>query len=232
MQHIDVQHFLDLDLPFFEPKNIRRGGWSGVSRVVCAGQAYFVKRQVNHSYREPRRLFQRTPTLRREFRNILRLQSINIITPQVVLYAEQAQNAVLVTRELTGYVDLEKFLAETSDAATRESVLSNMTGILLNMHQNNFLHGCLYGKHIMVDSSQPSNIATIDLEKLRFSLGKQRNACKDISQLLRHTEGLTKNERDLIITTYEQHFSGITRFLYQRLNDKENRHIRVSAKPD
>ena len=179
---------------------------------------------MNHSYREPRRFFLRTPTLRRELRNILRLKNINITTPEIILYAEQHQNALLVTHELTGYIDLEQFLARTTDAATRQSMLSKLAKTLLNMHGNNFLHGCLYGKHIMVDVNKPSNIATIDLEKLRFSIGKQRNACKDISQLLRHTKGLQENERALIIAAYEQQFAGITRQLNQRLSEKESRH--------
>lgn len=222
MQHINLQHFLDLDLPFFEPKNIRRGGWSGISRVECAGLAYFVKRQVNHSYREPRRFLLRTPTLRREYINILRLQNINIGTPEIVLYAETGQDAMLVTRELAGYIDLDNFLAITTDTAARETMFSTLVNTLLKMHEGNFLHGCLYGKHIMVDASEPANIATIDLEKMRFSIGRRRSACKDISQLLRHTTGIKDSERDLIVAAYERRFAGFTVLLNQRTDKKLN----------
>ena len=222
MQQINLQHFLDLDLPFFEPKNLRRGGWSGISRVECAGQVYFVKRQVNYLHREPQRFFLLTPTLRREYRNILRLQNINIGTPEIVLYAEGGRNAMLVTRELKGYITLENFLAKTTGTVARERMFSTLTKTLLKMHEDNFLHGCLYAKHIMVDANEPANIAPIDLEKLRFSIGRRRNACKDISQLLRHTDGIQDSERDLIIATYEQRFAGITGLISQRLHKKVN----------
>ena len=223
MQTINLQHFLDLDLPFFEPKNNRRGGWSGVSRVECAGQVYFVKRQVNHSYREPQRFFLRTPTLRREYRNIRRLHNIGIGTPKIVIYAEAGATAMLVTRDLAGYIDLDNFLAKTTNVAARETMFSSLLKILLRMHQVSILHGCLYGKHIMVDTNNPTNIATIDLEKMRFSIGRRRNACKDISQLLRHTSGIKDSERDVIIAAYERRFTGFAGLLNQRLDRKTNR---------
>ena len=79
----EVDRILNLNLPAFEPINQRRGGWSGVAMVTCAGRKYFIKRQKNHSYREPRRVFRRTPTLRREYRNTLRLQALRIPTTEI-----------------------------------------------------------------------------------------------------------------------------------------------------
>ncbi len=127
---------------------------------------------------------------------------------------------MLVTRELKGYITLENFLAKTTGTVAREKMFSTLTKTLLKMHEDNFLHGCLYGKHVMVDANEPANIATIDLEKLRFSIGRRRNACKDISQLLRHTDGIEDSERDLIIAAYEQRFAGITGLISQRLHKK------------
>jgi tRNA A-37 threonylcarbamoyl transferase component Bud32 len=219
MQQIKLDHFLDLDLPFFEPRNERRGGWSGVSRVQWSGQAYFIKRQVNHAYREPRRFFMRTPTLRREYRNTIRLSKINIQTPEIVIYSEDGPNAMLITRELSGYIDLDAYLP-TATTEQRTEMLASLLEITSRMHQNAYRHGCLYGKHIMVNCDNPSDIAVIDLEKMKYSPWKRSNAVRDICQLIRHTDSWSDGEIESIRTSYEKRFSGFTDELGKRMEHK------------
>ena len=48
----------NLKAPWYEPLNVRRGGWSGVSRINCklpGGDevGVFIKRQSNHRTRHP-----------------------------------------------------------------------------------------------------------------------------------------------------------------------------------
>ncbi len=223
MDYVDLQYFLNLELPFFEPKNIRRGGWSGVSRVETTGDhVYFVKRQVNHSYREPRRLFLKTPTLRREFHNFKRVQTAGLITPLIALYAEAKGDAMMAMEALTGYVDLSTYLNGDATDADRNTLFAHLIPSLISLHQHRYLHGCLYGKHIMVFCADPARIAFIDLEKLRWKPLRKRNAQRDIAQLLRHTEGLRDEETEQIIAAYESVYPGFRQGLKKRLHHKRS----------
>jgi tRNA A-37 threonylcarbamoyl transferase component Bud32 len=220
VNYLDLQHFIDLELDPFEPINVRRGGWSGVSRVEWAGEAYFIKRQVNHGYRDPKRFFLSTPTLRREYRNFQRLEKIGIKTPEIVIYAEQGSNAMMVTKELDGFIDLDTYLKRVSSPGDRLKTFTRLTEILLEIHDHHLHHGCLYGKHVMVHVEDPENLAMIDLEKMKFYPRRRFIACKDISQLTRQTTGMLEDERDLIVAAYEKRFPGFTRDLTKRLNHK------------
>jgi tRNA A-37 threonylcarbamoyl transferase component Bud32 len=220
VNYLDLQHFIDLELDPFEPINVRRGGWSGVSRVEWAGEAYFIKRQVKHGYRDPKRFFLSTPTLRREYRNFLRLEKIGIKTPEIVVYAEQGSNAMMVTKELDGFIDLDTYLERVSSTGDRLKTFTRLTEILLKIHDHQLHHGCLYGKHVMVHVEDPENLAMIDLEKMKFYPRRRFIACKDISQLTRQTTGMLEDEKDLIVAAYEKRFPGFTRDLTKRLNHK------------
>ncbi len=220
MHHIDLQYFLDLDLPFYEPRNERRGGWSGVSRVHCAGQTVFIKRQVNHTCRDIRAAFFRIPTLRREFRNYGRLARIGIETPELLLYAEAKSSAMMVVSELRDYRDLDSTLTGTPDPDRRQSILSALLAVMLTLHDAGYRHGSLYGKHIMVRSGSTPRIALIDLEKLRYSFNRKAGVVRDISQLLRHTTSLTDEEREGIIACYEARFPGFRKSLERRSRKK------------
>ncbi|MFP6807024.1 MAG: lipopolysaccharide kinase InaA family protein [Pseudomonadales bacterium] len=224
MQHINLQHFLDLELEYFEPVNIRRGGWSGVARVEFADQAYFIKRQVNHTYRNPSRFFLKSPTLRREYNNFLKLKNLSIGTPEIILYAEDGADAMMVTRELTGFIDLNTYLSRVTATEPRRQVFTCLTEIILRIHSNNLHHGCLYGKHVMVDEAKPTNIALIDLEKMKFAPRKRYNACKDVSQLIRQTQGMFDSERNQILSAYESKFPGFRTDLEKDLKKKSYRH--------
>ncbi len=231
MDYVDLQHFLNLDLPYFEPVNIRRGGWSGVARTEWANEVYFIKRQVNHSYRDLFRLFRKTPTLRREYRNFLRLSRIGIRTPEIVLYSDKGGDAMMVTRELTGYVDLVEFLKDNPDAERRTLAITALVGATLNLHAHSLHHGCLYGKHIMINIADPGKIAMIDLEKLKYSPRKKHNACKDISQLIRQTQGLSPSDRGIILGAYEAVFPEFLQTLNLDLKKKNFPPITSHASP-
>lgn len=220
MQRIDVNYLFELELPFLEPPNQRRGGWSGVSMIECAGQKLFVKRQRNHTYREARRFYRSTPTLRREYRNILRLQKLGLVAPTVVLYGERGRDGVLVTSALEGYVDLVSWLSSTGDEEARLEFFRELTSQLVRMHQARFHHGSLYGRHIMVRPDNPGEIAYLDLESLRRTLRGRHNASKDIGQLFRHTQGMHEAEKAIIVDAYEKAYPGFKTQLATRMTKR------------
>lgn len=221
MQYINFHHLIDLDIPFLEPINERRGGWSGISMFEWAGQGYFVKRQKKHVYREVHRLFMRIPTLRREFRNIQRLKRIGIRVPEVVLYAENGLDSLLVIKALTGFEDLNDYLRKISDKLLRQQLFRNLASKLLKMHMSHMHYGSLYGKHVMVNIEDPSDIALIDLESLRYTLRREHNAAKDLSQLFRHTQGITNDEWTLVIEAYEKKFKNFGKRLAIQIETKQ-----------
>ncbi|HAK51186.1 MAG TPA: hypothetical protein DCM54_04685 [Gammaproteobacteria bacterium] len=212
-----VDPVLNLDLPPFEPVNRRRGGWSGVAMVTCANKSYFIKRQKNHSYRELRRGFRRTPTLRREYRNTLRLQALGIPTPEIVRYQETNTSGFLITRQLNGFQNLENYLLAVEQSFQRNHTMAVVAQTLLRMHLGGLHHGCLYGKHVMVKPGVQPQVALIDLETLRFTVRKVHNAAKDISQLVRHTAGFSENDVQIISPLYEMHLPGFTELLGEQL---------------
>lgn len=217
---------MSLDLPWFEPKNEHRGGWSGVSRISLPvsnrTETFFVKRQANFAYRDPRRLLLKAPTLRREYRGILLLNRLGISTPEVVFYAEDKRlRSVLVTRELTGYRNLSDFLAGDSDPDLRSRVIDEMIRVLLKLHLASVCHGGLYGKHIMVSTeTSPPKIALIDLEKVKRSLPQRRGIYRDISQLLRRTAGLTESEKNRLFSAYNKEFPAFSKKLNEIISKK------------
>ena len=217
----EVDRILNLDLPAFEPINRRRGGWSGVAMVTCAGCKYFVKRQKNHSYREPRRVFRRTPTLRREYRNTLRLQALRIPTPEIVQYRESDTSGFLITRQLHGFKNLEDYLISVKNNFERTHTMTVVAQMLLTMHAAGLHHGCLYGKHVMVKPGVQPQAALIDLETLRFTIRKLHNAAKDISQLVRHTAGFSTSDAKIVSSTYETYFLGFATLLAEHLSNLE-----------
>ena len=189
--------------------------------VTCAGRKYFIKRQKNHSYREPSQGFRRTPTLRREYRNTLRLKTLAISTPEIVQYREADSSGFLITRQLHGFKNLEDYLLSVKDHFERIHTMTAVAQTLLRMHAEGFHHGCLYGKHVMVKPGVQPQVALIDLETLRFTLRKLHNAAKDISQLVRHTAGFSKSDAQTISSTYETHFPGFTTLLAKHLANLE-----------
>lgn len=82
----------NLEVPWFEPPNRRRGGWSGVARCEledAAGQrrGVFLKRQENHKTFSWRHPFKGIPTFLREFRLIRRYRAGGVPTLDPVYFA-------------------------------------------------------------------------------------------------------------------------------------------------
>lgn len=193
-----------------EPNN-RRGGFSGVQRVVLpeSGECYYVKRQRNHLFRSVRYPRGR-PTLLREWRSMRLCQKIGVPTATVEFFDmrrdKEGWDAILVTRDLRGYVSLDRAYAEDLwSAEQRAEALRAVAGTLLTLHRARRKHGHLYPKEVFVnfDGPRPA-VAIVDWELSRYCLTAARAARPDVRRMLKSLvgSGMTQDELSLFIAEY------------------------------
>jgi hypothetical protein len=211
----------DLDASRVEPPNERRKGISGVVTFELkvgdgSVQRIFIKRQENHNTRTLKHPLRGVPTFFREFNYVQKLQHEGVPVIEVLYYGQALlrgnQQAILVSRALEGYVSLEKWFAhyeERNDPIRVRSVLQAVVNAIKSMHQKRVRHGSLHGKHVLV--RPPANgytvgsvvdVCLIDLEKARRPMFHNRMIEKDLSQLLRYTKGITREEFHTLVDLY------------------------------
>lgn len=184
-----------------EPANVRRNGESGVERLEghALGTLY-IKRQRNHLFRSLRYPFG-LPTIMREKFATAALGTLGITTPEIVFAEARKEGgdwrAILVTKELTGYIDLETWYRrggrERLGESQHQQLLVNVGKMLAAMHKKNWQHTCLYPKHIFLtagDASTAPQLALLDLEKARKKWLPGHAARRDLDQLYRHSRNL------------------------------------------
>ena len=91
---LDIEAATKRDFNWFEAPNKRRGGWSGVTRIVLnpdapqsEQQAVFLKIQQNHFYRAANTLLKKKLTFEREFEVLQKLSLCTNNIPELVLFA-------------------------------------------------------------------------------------------------------------------------------------------------
>ncbi len=184
-----------------EPANMRRDGESGVERLLLPelGMVY-IKRQRNHLFRSPRYPLG-LPTVMREKFAITALRKLGLATPEIVFAAARKTHgswqAVLVTKALEGYVDLETWYSRGGKQRLgyeqHQQLLKKLGRTLGVMHRAQWQHTCLYPKHIFLtagDAKTLPDIALLDLEKARRKLLPGHAARRDLDQLYRHSRKL------------------------------------------
>ncbi|MBJ2268323.1 InaA protein [Pseudomonas sp. MF6772] len=184
-----------------EEPNRRRGGESGVQRVIGTnGRLLYSKRQTGHTYRSWLHPFGR-PTVLRERDALRGLRLLDVGVPELVFCGarrdpDQQWKALLVTAALDGFVDIDSWYAAGGRAQcgelVHERLLAELAQTLARMHKGRWQHGCLYSKHIFVRVSGAAEGATVevallDLEKSRQRLTARRAADHDMQQLRRHS---------------------------------------------
>ncbi|MFP0193752.1 MULTISPECIES: lipopolysaccharide kinase InaA family protein [Pseudomonas] len=184
-----------------EEPNVRRGGESGVQRVVGRdGQLLYAKRQTGHIYRSWLHPFGR-PTVLRELDALTGVSRLGVRVPEIVFCGAQPDprhkwRALLVTKSLDGFQELEQWEAGGGRArhgeAVYERVLKDLAENLARMHKGRWQHSCIYIKHVFVSvtgegESAKVEVALIDLEKCRQRLTAYRAAAHDMKQLRRHS---------------------------------------------
>ena len=184
-----------------EEPNVRRGGESGVQRVMGSdGQLLYVKRQTGHIHRSWQHPFGR-PTVLRESAALNGVAALGVRVPHIVFCGAQRDpvhkwRALLVTRSLDGFEEIDRWYAgggrERHGDAINDRVLKELAENLARMHKGRWQHGCLYDKHVFVGvtgegETAKVEVALIDLEKSRQRLTAHSAAAHDMKQLRRHS---------------------------------------------
>jgi len=207
-----------------EPNN-RRGGFSGVQRVVLpqSGECYYVKRQRNHLFRSVRYPTGR-PTLLREWQSMRFCQSIGVPTAPLVFFdmqkGKEGWESILVTRDLQGYVSLDRVYKEKLwSCQQRAEALRAVAAALISLHRAHRKHGHLYPKEVFVKlSGERPAVAIVDWELSRSRLTAARAAQPDVRRLLKSllSVGMTQEELRLFFDAYRA--SGINLPAIPQLN--------------
>lgn len=211
----------NLDASWVEPPNKRRKGISGVLTYELkigdgSVQRIFIKRQENHNTRTLRHPIRGVSTFYREYNYVQKLLHAGVPVIEVLYYGQALtrsnQKAILVSRALEGYVSLEQWFAlyeERKDPIKVRSVLQAVVNAIRPMHQKGVRHGSLYGKHVFVrppvdgDTAGPAvEVCLLDLEKARRPMFHNQMIEKDLSQLIRHTKGMTQEEIRILVELY------------------------------
>ena len=200
-----------LDIGWFEAPNERRGGWSGVSRCEMelpdgGSTGVFVKRQQDHVYRSLRHPARGMLTFAREFHNLQHYRSLDIPTLEPLYCAVRKMDghrrAILMTRELSGYVSLAD---EFPAMPQRRELIRLLAAAAARLHRHHLQHNCFYPKHVFVGEVDGSlDIRIIDLEKTKWRLRKTRASLRDLDTLNRHSPGWSRTDRLRFLLAYYQ----------------------------
>ena len=227
----DFEALWNAKIDWFEEPNERRGGWSGVGRLVLktgdGGDIHvFVKKQQNHGRHTIRHPVQGEPTFRREFRSLQFLYEHQFAAPNVVYYGEdkQTKRAILITLALSAYQPLDEFWeAQVTawDASRKTEFLQVLAANIRRLHDLGMVHRALYPKHIFVHTVQPSQYAVIDLEKARLSGFGWYRTYFDLAALFRHATWWNKDDRLVFFKAYcvksSQQLSCWQQWLFKRI---------------
>jgi hypothetical protein len=208
-----------------EEPNDRRGGYSGVQRIIQQGQLLYAKKQTGHTYRSLLHPWGR-PTVLRERDALLNALKAGVSVPEIVYCAAErgteGWRAMLVTKALEGFQPLDDWYAsnprEQCDPTLHQQLLQQIAQSLANLHNARRQHGCMYAKHIFVriqtaDANPSCTIALLDLEKSRRRLTRKQAALHDMLQLRRHSTWDQADWKSLI-GHYQQAMGRTFRTLY------------------
>ncbi len=213
--------WLALPGEWVEEPNVRRGGESGVKRVISStGKLLYRKQQVGHIYR-PLLHPLGYPTAMRERKVLLACAALKVIVPTLV-YAECRKvdgvwQALLVTEALEGFSSLEECYARGDEQlwgeALHQRVLQEVGACLARFNLGRWQHGCLRMKHVFVRvQGDKVEIALLDLEKSRQRWRAKSAAVHDIQQLKRHSSWNAAQWQAFIYgyeTTFGSSFKGM-----------------------
>lgn len=181
-----------------EEPNSRRGGFSGMQRIVAtSGETLYRKYQVNHCYRDVHHPGG-APTVLREQRALLAFSALGICVPTIVYCGARRKStsgqweAVLVTEELPGFDSIENYYDRGDCRRWTESLrtqaFQKIGDMLARLHQGCWQHGSLYPKHIFLrvnELEEQVDVALLDLEKSRPRFTVKQAASHDMRQFRR-----------------------------------------------
>lgn len=197
---------------WFEPKNIRRNGWSGVITKKIGNQILFIKKQKNHFCHDLYNPIRGIPTFKREFNNIRKFNALNIKTPELIYFGEQQDMAVLVTKKISSnFVSLESFLK--AKGSFNNNILKSLANHFYILHSNNMQHTHPAPKHIFI--SKKNEILFIDLEKAKKRLFRFMASSRDIYCFIKCSIDYLKPEeiKFFLKCYFKKHDKGLFEFL-------------------
>ena len=219
---LDIESVSKREFDWFEAPNRRRGGWSGVTRLVLNPeaapedqQAVFLKIQQNHFYRAASTCFTKKLTFEREFEVLQQLKQATDTIPELALFATwqvgSDVGAILVTRALDDWYPLNDWLhghkgLTAPDEATFKKALKAIAQSAREINDAGWVHLCFSGKHLFVRPTTDGNFEScvIDMEKSRKHLRSNYRTRKDCSHFMRHTPGITDAQKLSFLQAYFQ----------------------------
>ncbi len=226
-----------LEAPWFEEPNIRRGGWSGVVKHDLTDKAggintVFIKRQSNHISKTWRHPLSGIPTFQKEFNNLHRFYRFDIPTMDLVYFGSRVHHddkqAILVTKALTGYVSLDNVMP-VDDAGFiqnkrhRRQLIQQTARVLQRMHRYRIQHNSLYPKHIFVKPTEIGwDVRLIDLEKAKRKFSQKTATLRDIATFRRHTLDWSTRDHIVFFQAYvgEKQLSKASKELWYDIQDR------------
>jgi hypothetical protein len=189
----------------------RRGkGFSSVSRLTLdrpdGGTAtVYVKRQENYRFRSLIFPIVKVASLEREMRNLKRFNKRALPVAEPVFFAERRAagnlRAILIVADLDGYLDLNYWLeilhgAKRKSFKKKDRLIKALADVLRRMHQNGFLHGAMFGKHVFIKGNDDFSVIDVRLIDLEFARRHPNRMLKDLSRLYMRT--IHRNTHDCI----------------------------------
>jgi hypothetical protein len=215
----DFEAVWALDIGWFEEPNERRGGWSGVSRHEIElpdgrREGIFIKRQQNHTTRSWLHPVRGIQTFRREFRNLMLLQSFGVPTLDVLYFAERKsgadRRAILISRELAGYASLEDCISYWNrhgypERAVWHETMERIAAVARRMHQHRMQQNSFYPKHVFIgELDGHMDIRLIDFEKAKRRWRSGSALLRDLDTLNRHSQGISTTDRLRFLLAYHE----------------------------
>jgi len=195
-----------------EEKNQRRGGESGVQLLAPkqpGKPSLYSKRQIGHLFYSLRHPFG-LPTVLREEQALAACEELGVMVPKRVFCGARKQDgqwqALLVTEELSGFVNLDEWYANHADKLqppARQAILQRLALVLRRLHSGHRQHGSLYSKHVYVslDAKQPT-VALLDLEKSRCRLFRHKAMQHDLAQFCRRRGAMPQADWAYLLKCY------------------------------
>jgi hypothetical protein len=206
----DFDAFWSVQAPAVDEPNTGRGGWSQVFRLDLGEAAYYLKRQRNYLTRTLSHPFGEN-TFSREFRNIRRYENREIPALKAAFFGERRvegeRRAILVTRALDGWRDLDSWLAQWGELAQplRDQLTAACGQLANRLHSAGERHGCFYPKHIFL-RAYPGGFEAclIDLEKTRRLIPLRFDRVRDLEPLLRRAPVWSEQDARAFLGAYLQ----------------------------
>ena len=195
---------------WFEPPNRERGGWSGVNFIELTTEAgkkvsFYLKRQQNFMRRTWCHPIAGESTFLREFTILQHLHKHQVNAPKIVYFATQANQAILMTEALVGYIALDVWLAQNPQAsiARKKILISAVAATVKKQHQACVQHRSLYPKHLFIKEHNSNfDVALIDFEKSRITHFIAWLKLSDLVTLSRRTPQISRTHKLYFLKQY------------------------------